>query len=251
MKTTQILPLRDAEWLEPVLHFYDEIRFRMNMGEMKNQLLPRSTEYFKNLIAGRTGLLFAAVKAGAPIHQDSIRCMAALMLPKDWAAAHKEGMVTCPDKSQAWAAHFTGKLGVVQSFCSGAKERSEKFPAHVLNEITRYAKVECKVQHLLAQVGQRNTASWLRFMKEGYYIVDEWGPTNSHSRFMMCRVPDWFDPEDSQTDYLMLPKETFASSLFIDQAKLYLKHGYRAGLVPDVVHTNKLHFAFTRISCCP
>jgi hypothetical protein len=172
--STQILA--GLEWLPKIMALHQAVRAEMPEAK-RHVLIPKTEAYFRDLLTGKTGVVFGVVAQGKLVgFMNGVRCTS-------FGQAQAEGFLTCPDTDGSIAAAYgKGSVAVAQSLCVLNAFGGRGFSHALIRAFVVWGTHE-KFTHLFAQIAQENAPSWMRFMSYDFAIVDGW--IGGHKRFLL------------------------------------------------------------------
>jgi len=244
--TVQILT--ESSWLEPLMSLHLQVRNEMPRAQ-SHYLLPKNLDYFRDLLAGKDGVIFGVFSKGCLVSS------MAFVHAKSFATAHIDGKITCPDPSGELAQFFgNGTVGVIQSLCVRNNYLGRGYSRALIDAGVAFCK-EKTYSHLFAQVAAQNTLSWLRFLDHGFGIVASW--KSGHRRFLLR----WFPPAEKARlikaarppDRHSYSKNYSQMPAALSELSAKLKKGYIILLNNKEEKSRSLPFVFSPRPCddCP
>lgn len=171
--------LTGQEWAAPAAAFHARVRAEMPESQ-RHWLLPKPPEYFSALLAGKNTAFLGILDDG------QLAGFMGLLRVENFAAAHADGRITCPDDAGTLGKAFgQGGVAVCQSLCVSNAYLGRGFSRALVQAAGNWADAQ-GCAHLFAQIADQNLLSWLRFMQQDYALVTTW--VAGHRRFLLRRL---------------------------------------------------------------
>lgn len=167
MPKFEIKVLSSELWLEVVMQLHSKVRLQVPAG-MPPFLVPKSKEYFLDLLNGKSGLLLGAFVG------NKLAGITALVFSDSFAQAHDDGIMTCPDESKALRQLYTKKpVAIIQSVCVDQKFGKIGLCKGLIAKALTYAEqAECR--DVFVQIATHNELSMKVFQKQGFVQICSW-----------------------------------------------------------------------------
>lgn len=168
--------LTGNEWLDKVVSLHERVKSELSDSQ-RNHLLPKTTEYFNNLLSSVTGTLLGAFADDELI--GSISLVSALSFDD----ACKKNYITALDPTgNLLKLYGEGTVSVVQSLCVLNSYAGNNISTMLLEQAIIVAKSK-KVDQVFAQVASDNKSGFSKFAAERFEIIDTW--ESGHCRFLL------------------------------------------------------------------
>jgi len=236
----EIRILAGMHWHQAVMSLHKQVREEMPQ-EQRHYLLPRTPEYFRDLLTGKSGLLLGAFADGGLVGS------MALSMANGWTEAKERKLITFPDKSGALAKKYRkAAICVFQAMGLRQAYMGRKLSCSLLRAGIKAA-VDYGCTHLFAQTAEQNALSWLRFMERGFAVIAAW--SGGHSRFLLR----WLPPEEKARLLLSATPENvekYAKSyVMIPMLTARINAGTAQGKTVFLASNNRESEFLTLVSC--
>lgn len=231
--------LSGETWLKQVVGLHFQVRAEMPDSQ-RHFLLPKKPEYFGELLNGKTGVLLGAFVEG------QLAGFMAVTRSENFAAAHAENRITCPDDDGKLAKAFgDGAVAVGQSMCALVAHMGRGISRTLIQNAAVWAR-QNDCAHLFAQVADQNITGWMRFMEQNFAVIATW--ESGHRRFLLRHMSAEERAEKIRhavgqhvyrKDYAQIPA-------LVAEINAKLEHGYIAFLDDKPAEAGAMHFVFSR-----